>query len=286
MEHRSIEDFLARGRGALARGPVALIFAEDAAEVGSTIDHHRSLGFARLLLLLPPEVPVPDPAADLTRIGYDTHARGAVPGAVTRIAAAAPAGTWFYWGYNAEYLFFPFCESRSAAELLAFHTEERRSAMLAYVLDLYAPDLARHPDAVSRDEAMFDRTGYYALARFRDGVALDRQVDVFGGIRWRYEEYVPWARRRIDRVAVFRSAKGLELREDFTFSDEEMNTIACPWHHNLTAAVASFRTAKALKGNPGSKWAIPSFRWAGSVRFDWSSRQLLEMGFIEPGQWF
>lgn len=286
MDHGSIDEFLSRRRAALAKGPVAMVFAEDGIEIASTLDHHRALGFARILLFLPPDVAAPDAAPDLTRIGHDTRARGAVQAAVSQIAAAAPGGTWLYWGYNAEYLYFPFCESRSLAEMLAFHAEERRRAMFGYVIDLYAADLANRPNAVDRDDAWFDGSGYYSHQRFREGAAMDRQIEVFGGIRWRFEEHVPWARRRIDRVPLFRAAKSATLREDFTFSDEEMNTIACPWHHNLTCAVASFRTAKALCTNPGSKWMIPALHWQGSVRFDWSSRQLLDLGFIEPGQWF
>ena len=54
--------------------------------------------------------------------------------------AAAP-GTWLYYCFNAEYLFFPFCETRTVGEMLTFHTEERRDAMLTYVVDLYAGDL-------------------------------------------------------------------------------------------------------------------------------------------------
>jgi hypothetical protein len=40
------------------------------------------------------------------------------------------AGAWVYVGFNAEYLFFPFSNSRSVSELLAFHTEERRGSIL------------------------------------------------------------------------------------------------------------------------------------------------------------
>jgi hypothetical protein len=65
-----------------------------------------------------------------------------------------------------------------------------------------------------------------------------------------------------------------------------LNTYACAWHHNLTAAVCSFRTAKALRANPGSRGAIPTFRWAKSVPFQWQSQQLMDLGLIEPGQWF
>lgn len=291
MSYKSIQDFLNRARGVLAKGPVALIFVEDEVEIASTVDHHRTLGFRTLLLFMPgalaPEGFAEDPEAGIYRITCDTHARHAVPMVVNIVLAATPASTWLYWGYNAEYLFYPFCESRSVTEMLAFHAEERRNAMFSYVIDLYAGNLGQSPNAVNRAAAMFDRTGYYALDRFSaDGLQLERQVDVFGGIRWRFEEHIPWMRRRLDRVTLFRPQKGLRMRVDFTFSNEEYNTIACPWHHNLTAAVASFRTAKALKTNPGSAHAIGSFAWSGSEQFHWSSHQLMELGMIEPGQWF
>ena len=89
-------------------------------------------------------------------------------------------------------------------------------------------------------------------------------------------------------VAPYESAMttGLALRPDHTFSDEEYNTYSCPWHHNLTAAIASFRVAKALVRNPGSRDVIASFAWRGSHPFRWNSQQLMELGLMEPGQWF
>jgi hypothetical protein len=65
-----------------------------------------------------------------------------------------------------------------------------------------------------------------------------------------------------------------------------MNTYACPWHNNLTAAVCSFRTAKALRTNPGSRDAIQTFDWHNSTPFAWHSQQLMDLGLMEPGQWF
>ncbi len=79
---------------------------------------------------------------------------------------------------------------------------------------------------------------------------------------------------------------GLRLAPDYTLNEDELNTYACPWHNNLTAAVCSFRTAKALRTNPGSRHAIPTFHWHNSVSFAWHSQQLLDLGLIEPGQWF
>ncbi|EPX79673.1 hypothetical protein [Salipiger mucosus] len=289
MHHPSLEAFLKDARGALSRGPVALVFCEDEVEVDTTLRHHLQSGFRTVAAFMPAHLSLaPDVAETVHRVTYDPSAEGAVPRAVNAAIAAAP-GTWMFYGYNAEYLFYPFCETRSVPELLAFHAEERRDAMLTYVVDLYAGDLDRHPDAVSLDDAWIDRSGYYALARpdpANHNHPKERQLDFFGGLRWRHEEHVPPDRRKIDRIALFRAKPGLHLRPDHTFNDEEYNTYACPWHNNLTAALASFRTAKALKRNPGSSFDIPTFRWHNSTPFEWHSRQLLDLGLMEPGQWF
>ena len=161
--------------------------------------------------------------------------------------------------------------------------------MLSYVIDFYARDLDRYQTGVSLEDAHLDRAGYYALARKESehGDAVkERQLDFYGGLRWRYEEHVPVNRRKIDRIALFRAKPGLILREDNTFNDEEYNTYACPWHNNLTSAIMSFRTAKALKTNPGSTFDIHNFCWHSTEPFEWHSRQLLDLGLMEPGQWF
>lgn len=288
MEYSSLDQFLRTGRAALAKGPVAMVFVEDAVEIDTTLRHHLQAGFGPVLALMPDAFLLPeDVERQIHRIPYDSGAPGAVSAAVNRLIEAAP-GIWMYYCYNAEYLFYPFCESRTVGEMLGFHGEERRDAMLAYVVDLYADDLHAHPDAVSLDHAHLDRSGYYAQSR-KDpatGHPLERQLDFFGGLRWRYEEHIPKPSRRIDRIALFRAKNGLRLTEDHMFNDPEYNTYACPWHHNLTAAICSFRTAKALKRNPGSTFDIDSFRWHNSTPFEWHSRQLLDLGLMEPGQWF
>lgn len=167
--------------------------------------------------------------------------------------------------------------------------EERREAILTYVIDLYAGDLENHPDAVSLEEAQMDKSGYYALARpdpQNHNHPKERQLDFFGGLRWRYEEHIPSDKRKIDRISLFRNKPGLVLNSDFTFNDQEYNTYSCEWHNNITTAICSFRTAKALKTNPGSTFDISTFRWHNSVPFEWHSRQLLDLGLMEPGQWF
>ncbi|MGH1415351.1 MAG: hypothetical protein ACRBB0_17820 [Pelagimonas sp.] len=289
MQYDGLNDYLKRGGAALAQGPVALVFAEDEAELGTTLRHHLHSGFSSVtvfmssLWALPPDL-----EAKVHRVAYDMTVDNALPHAMNAVIAAAP-NVWMYYCYNAEYLFYPFCETRTVGEMLSYHAEERRDAMLAYVVDLYAGDLNKCPNAVSLDDAHLDRSGYYALARSdpaNNNYPKERQLDFFGGLRWRYEEHVPVERRKIDRVALFKSKPGLHMRDDHTFDDEEYNTYACPWHNNLTAAVVSFRTAKALKRNPGSTFEIRNFRWYNSTPFEWHSRQLLDLGLIEPGQWF
>lgn len=288
MRFDSLHHYLRRGGGLPDRGPVAMIFAEDEVELASTIRHHRVAGFTQVLVFMADHLELPEEMTHLcARISCDLSRDGALVDAVNSVIEAAP-GMWLYYCYNAEYLFHPFCETRSVAEMLAFHAEERRDAMLTYVVDLYAGDLEAAPHAVSLKDAHLDRTGYYALARHDPPgtPAKERQLDFFGGLRWRFEEHIPKRRRKIDRIALFRARPGLRLREGHVFDDEEYNTYACPWHHNLTAAICSFRTAKALRANPGSRFDIHTFRWHNSAPFEWHSRQLMDLGLMEPGQWF
>ncbi len=289
MRYSSLDAFLTTGDDVLAKGPVAMIFVEDLAEVEATILHHMTLKFGAILVFAPPELTLSsDIEAEIHRITYSMQAADALTRAVNAINDAAP-GTWMYYCFNAEFLFYPFCDTRSIAEMLEFHTQERRDAMLTYVIDLYAADLTACPNAVNTEETYLDRSGYYAQARTdpdKHDHPKDRQLDFFGGLRWRFEEHVAPTSRKIDRIAIFRAAKGLRLRPDHTFSVEEYNTYACPWHNNITAAICSFRTAKALKTNAGSTREIDSFHWHNSTRFTWNPQQLLDLGLMEPGQWF
>lgn len=288
VRYDGIRAFLARD-GGITAGPVAIILAEDGVEIASTIDHHLASGFARVLLMARPNLRLPpEVEARIDRIDHDVHAPDALVEAVNPLIRSAP-GVWFYAGYNAEYLFHPFRETRSIRDLIAFHVEERRSAVFGCVIDLYAGDLAAAPDGVASQAALFDTVGYHAKPRLDPATGdqpKERQVELFGGLRWRFEEHVPHDRRRIDRIPLFCARRGLRLKPDLTFEDDEYNTIACPWHHNLTVAICSFRTAKALRSNPGSRAAIATFRWHGSQVFQWHSQQLMDLGMMEPGQWF
>ena len=285
MSFPDLSTFL--GQHSKLKGPIALVFMEDAVEVESTLRHHLSCGFKSVVALGSANIELDDTLAEqIHRIEYDMTEDDALPTAVNAFVTACPS-VWIFYCYNSEYLFFPFCETRTVGEMATFAMEERRPHLLTYVVDLYAGDLWAHPNAVSIEDAHLDKSGYYALAR-KDaaGEFKERQLDFFGGLRWRFEEHIPSARRRIDRIGLFQAKPALKLLPDHTLSDPEMNTYACPWHNSLTAAIVSFRTAKALKRNPGSSYAIESFKWRNSAKFEWHSQQLMDLGLMEPGQWF
>ncbi|MBR2657137.1 MAG: hypothetical protein IKD58_11750 [Loktanella sp.] len=287
MHYPSLSALIADSKCALSKGPICLILIEDQIAVDATIRHHAAAGFGSLIAFCDPAITLPDLAeAPLHRVNHAVTDKDALATIVNAVSAAA-TGSWVYYCYNAEFLFFPFSEHRSIAEMLIFMTEERRDSVMTQVIDLYASDLTAHPDGVDLETPYFDSAGYFALTKQdATGQSLERQVDIFGGLRWRFEEFIAPARRRLDRVALFRAAKGVVMGPDGHFSDPEYNTYACPWHHSPTAAVCSFRAAKALRRNPGSRHAIDSFYWHKSEPFSWQAQQLLDLGMMEPGQWF
>lgn len=283
MHYPNLSALIADRRTCLSKGPVALVLLEDTIEADATLARLKRLGFAQVIAFGAADIPLSE---DVVRVDFDVLTETALVDIVNAMIKAAP-GLWFHYCYNAEFLFFPFCEQRSVGELISFSMEERRDTILTYVVDLYAGDFDEAPDGVATDDAYLDRSGYYALAREdADGETLERQMDFFGGLRWRFEEHIPKTRRRIDRHSLFRAVPGLAMLLDRSFNLAEYNTFACPWHHNATAAVCSFRTAKALRRNPGSRDQIASFRWQNSTAFNWQSQQLLDLGLMEPGQWF
>ena len=73
--------------------------------------------------------------------------------------------------------------------------------MLTFVVDVYTKDFANPAEATSTDNAYLDEAGYFVMARSDPQThrAVDRQLD-FVGLRWRFEEYVPYEKRKIDRI--------------------------------------------------------------------------------------
>ncbi len=282
MPHTELEQFL-RQKAASLPAPIAVILAEDNIELESTVRHHRNLGFPTIIVVgevaeLPLAEGLHTLPARLDTINDSVS--------VLNMVIKANPGKWIAYAFNAEYLFFPHCETRSIRDAVAFMEEERRTSVFTYAIDLYPQDLSAHRAGVDLGSAHFDRSGYYGLEHHDGPDVQERQFDIFGGLRWRFEEHIPWDRRRIDRVSLFKAEAGLEIGADLRLNNPEMNTISCEWHNNMTMAVLSFRVAKVLMHNPGSADAIDSFTWGGSRKFDWTSQQLLELGFMETGQWF
>ncbi len=286
--NEDVAAFAAAMRARLRGAPLCVILAEDSVLLTETLAHHRRLEFGRIAIVAPAHVRLPQGGGeDVDVLRHDIR-RGNAATVLNTLSAALP-GTWIWYCYNAEFLFFPFCETRRIGDLVAFHAEERRESMLSTVIDLYAPDLRAHPDGVSIEDAHFDALGYTAsprLDRNAGWAPKERQLDIFGGLRRRFAEHVPWHRRSVARHGLFRARAGVRLEDDLSFTDPEMNTDACAWHRNVTAATMSFRAAKALRANPESRAAVSGFVWRGSARFEWHSRQLMELGLMEPGQWF
>lgn len=287
MHYPDLSSLIADRKRALAHGPIALLLAEDDAALAQTIAYHSAMGFAAVIVFCAPALVLPAQGdTPLHRVDHDLGAPDALPKVINAISAAA-AGQWIYYGYNAEFLMFPFCEYRNVIEMLRFVTEERRRSVQCCLVDLYPDDLTRAPDGVDLDNAHFDGAGYFATARYAPAQGhLERQVDIYGGLRWRFEQFIPYPRRRLDRGALFLADRGVQVGADGLFNIAEYNTYACPWHHNLTAAVCSFRAAKALRRNPDSRAAIDRMTWAQSRKFTWRSQQLMDHGLMEPGQWF
>ena len=147
------------------------------------MDHHIKLGFKQIIVLAKslPDVDE-DTLTQVTTVYVDTFADDCVAQTVNTLMPHV-AGARVYVGFNAEYVFFPFSISRSVAELLAFHNDERRGSMLTYVVDLYAGDLNADPTEVNVDDAYLDRAECYALARLdqRRHQPLERQLNFTAG---------------------------------------------------------------------------------------------------------
>ena len=263
----------------LKSGPVAIIRDEDGVDLSPTLTHLRKIGFANIVVM-GLKAPV-EPDVLFMEIEPSAETFELINSLIVPLS-----GRWIYYAHNAEYLYFPFCEGRSISDVAQFVEEERRESVFCTTVDLYPSQIDRNELILHSEDAHFDEEGYFSRDRFDGADKLERQIDVFGGLKWRYAEHIEWTRQRIDRIAFFKAKAGLQLDNNGLFNEPEMNTITCPWHHNLTFCVASFRVAKSLLNNPGSTYEIETFMWDRSAKFDWTSQQLMDRGLMEPGQWF
>ena len=190
------------------------------------------------------------------------------------------AGRWVIWLWNGEFFVFPFGENREIGDLTDFLGDERRKGLYCYNFDLYAPDLPSPDQAPELFELNIDRVGYHAFPRD------NQQLRVYGGLGWRFQELLPDRLRQIGRTSLFLARPGLRMGEEFFINDDEYASVSCPWHRNPTGAVMSLRRAKRIMAHPEFPQLRQRLLWDGTQSFDWTSAQLLDLGLIEPGQWF
>ncbi len=257
--------------------PVAIMICETAFMVteSATLLHQR--GFGHVIAIGPGISGIDADAAHISAFPAPVHAIAERTQVLNRLIEAH-RGQWVFICFNGEFLFYPFAETRSVSDLIEFMWAERRSSVMTYGIDLYSDQMIGG-GMLAHDDAWFDAEGWYGFDR-GDGF-----VDVHGGLGWRYEEYVPVATSRINRPALFLSRPGLTIRDDLWLADDDLNTVACPWHNNPTLALMTTRRARMLLEHPTFKSAVSTLTWPGSVKFGWQSNELVHRGLIEAGQW-
>ncbi|MEM7176982.1 MAG: hypothetical protein AAF503_04695 [Pseudomonadota bacterium] len=261
----------------LPAGVLTVLFCEDEAHLGATLAHARAQAPAHILAIgraasLAGEAGVTAIAADLA----DRFARDRA----LNLLIDRFEGRWLHWLNNGEFFFFPWSETRTLGDIAGFLQNERRRLLYAYTLDLYAPDL---PDGGADPRAgrmWFDRDAYCGFPK------QDHQLTVYGGLGWRFEELFAPHWLEIGRANLFRASRSARIGRDLIFDDPAYRTVSAPWHHSPTGAVMSLRRARHLISHPGFIALQDKLMWEGSVPFDWRSAQLLDLGMIEPGQWF
>ena len=277
MTHRSVPDFLASAAfKRLKSGVFSVVFCEEDWLVPQTVAHALSLRPRHVLVIGRTGALADD--QDVSVITMDLSERSAKAEILNRLIPALD-GRWLTWVSNGEFLIFPWCETRTLGDLTQFLGDERRRVLYSYALDLYAPEMPA-AEALREAELWFDFKGYHAFPE------EDRRLTAFGGLGWRFEEFFPPWLQQIGRPAVFRAAKGLQIERDLMFEDTAYRSVSAPWHHSPTGAVMSLRRTRRLLLAPGFDAVADRLIWQGSARFSWQSRQLLDLGMIEPGQWF
>ncbi|MEM7211411.1 MAG: hypothetical protein AAF479_05850 [Pseudomonadota bacterium] len=280
MQFDTVSAFV-KARPALPGGVIAVllcetrIHAQDSARrlaeqgAGAIIAIGSPVGLAEGLGELP--VPVISIAERPTQRTAWTHVNALID---------ALGDRWLLWLWNSEWFVFPFGETRTLNDLTAFLADERRKMIFTYALDLYAAELPGGDADPRGAELCFDRIGYHAFPR------EEKVLRLFGGLGWRFAELTPRELQQIGRTSLFRAQRGTWLDRNYLFDDPEYGSVQCKWHHNPTAAVMTLRRARRIMAHPQIHELRGKLMWQGTQRFDWTSRQLLELGMIEPGQWF
>lgn len=276
MTFDSVSAFI-KARPKLPGGVIAVLLCETPMQVVASAQRLETQG-ASVILAIGATADLPELGIPIVRIAELPTQRSAW--LMLNALIDALADRWLLWLWNGEFFVFPFGETRTLNDLTAFLSDERRRSIFTYALDLYANDLpAANADPQSHI-LHFDRIGYHAFPK------EEQVLRIYGGLGWRFAEFTPKEQHQIGRISLFRATKGVWMDRKYLFDDPEYGSVQCKWHHNPTAAMMTLRRARRIVAHPQFFEVRGKLTWAGTQRFDWTSQQLLELGMIEPGQWF
>jgi hypothetical protein len=267
----------------LNAGPIAIVYVEDDFALTATFEHLRKRGFPNIIAVGDVETITANSSNHVTLCLSNVSQTTLTAQQCINILIPSLADRWVYRCYNAEFLIFPYCEGRTISDLTSFADEEQRNSIFSTSIDVYSDSKNTSPLEYLPQKTYLDAGGYFSMAHQENGVSLDRQIDVYGGLRWRFSEHFSNEERNINQSSVFKVHSELELHTASRFNDAEYNTISCPWHNNVTICTVSYRAYKKLRQERPD---ITDFNWFHTQELDWSSKQLMELGFMEPGQWF
>lgn len=277
MTFRSVPDFL--GSAACKRlrsGVLSVVFCEEDWLIPETIARVQAQRPVHILAIGRTGALASDEG--LSIISADLAGRAARVELINQLITGLD-GRWIHWLNNAEFFFFPWCETRTINDLASFLKDERRRSLYTYALDLYAPTLPKQ-GPVEEAGLNFDAKAYHAFPQ------EDRRLNVFGGLGWRFEEFFSAWMQQIGRASLFLADKQVLIGRDMVFEADAYRSVSAPWHNSPTGAVMGLRRASHLLAAPGFDGVADRLLWEGSTPFAWHSAQLLDMGMIEPGQWF
>lgn len=276
MEYRSVAEFI-HAHPLLPRGVVGILLCESRLHAAASARRMIRQGIAAIIAI--GDAPVlKDPPCPIIRISEDV--REGRESTLLNPLFDMLAGRWVLWQWNGEFFFYPFSETRSLGDFTTFLDDERRVVALTCALDLYADDLPRESRDPETVALWFDRLGYQPFPRG------EKTLRLFGGLGWRFEEMTPEHMQQLTRASLLKPEDGVHIGRDLIFEEPAYASFATPWHHSPTAAMMTLRRAWRILAHPHFNQVRKSLHWHGSTRFEWSSGQLLELGMIEPGQWF
>ncbi len=268
------------------KGAVAFLFLEDRFWAQRTIDHLEQIGFGQILAFGRAPV-IADVSGECLATFEVADMRNATAVEILNKSMPRLANRWVYYGFNGEFLHFPFDTTRKIDDFCGFISEERRVSVMTSKIDLYPKNGCALDAATELKECRFDKMGYFSRNR-EDmlGLPLDNQIDLGGGFRWRMMDHLPQDSFWINRSQIFKPVAGLRLGADFRFNLDAYETAQSKWHNSPSATVTSIRAYRYLSEQLGEDRSLHDLEYPGSAPYAGTGQQFMDLGLMEPGQWF